>query len=74
MTQEEITHLMTAQDKQTVGHYNQVGVRNVSERIKLLYGQDYGLSYDSVKGEYTNVTVTLPLETAQTRKEERSDV
>ena len=42
MTQEEITHLMTAQDKQTVGHYNQVGVRNVSERIKLLYGQDYG--------------------------------
>ena len=62
MTQEEITNLMTAQEKKAVGHYNQVGVRNVQERIQLLYGQEYGLSYESVKGEFTEVTVTLPIE------------
>ena len=74
MTQEEIKRLMTMQEKKTIGHYNQVGVRNVLERIQLLYGQEYGLSYKSTKGEYTEVTVTLPVEMAADQKKGFSDV
>ena len=74
MTQEEITNLMTMEGKDAIGHYNQIGVRNVLERIQMLYGQEYGLSYESTKGEYTKVTVTLPVETADGQEKELSDV
>jgi two-component system sensor histidine kinase YesM len=37
------------------------GVRNVSKRIKLIYGSDYGLYFDSVYGKGTIVTVKLPI-------------
>jgi two-component system sensor histidine kinase YesM len=36
------------------------GVHSVDSRLKLLYGDEYGLSIDSKVGEYTKVTVSLP--------------
>lgn len=35
------------------------GIRNVHERIMLEYGSGYGLSYRSIPGEGTLVTVRL---------------
>ncbi len=37
-----------------------VGVRNVDERIKLSYGDDYGLEIESVIEEGTTVRIVLP--------------
>lgn len=37
-----------------------VGVRNVHERIRLYYGREYGLSFESEIEEGTTVTVTFP--------------
>lgn len=39
-----------------------IGLPNVNRRIRLAYGEDYGLSVDSVEGQFTEVTVKLPLE------------
>ncbi len=36
------------------------GVFSVDTRLKLLYGEQYGLSIESVVGEYTKVIVSLP--------------
>lgn len=36
------------------------GIRNVNERIRLLYGQQYGLEVFSVVGEGTRIVVTMP--------------
>lgn len=36
------------------------GVYSVDSRIKLLYGELYGISIESRVGEYTKVTVTIP--------------
>jgi two-component system sensor histidine kinase YesM len=36
------------------------GVHSVDSRLKLLYGDEYGLSIESRLSEYTRVTVTLP--------------
>ncbi|GKH34003.1 sensor histidine kinase [Muricomes sp. OA1] len=41
---------------------NGVGVPNVQKRLKLYYGQEYGISYISRKGVGTVATVTVPLE------------
>jgi two-component system, sensor histidine kinase YesM len=39
---------------------NGIGIKNVNERIKLYYGEGFGVSVTSVKGEYTVVTVAIP--------------
>ena len=36
------------------------GVRNVDERIKLYFGKEYGLRFESAPGEGTRAIVTLP--------------
>lgn len=36
------------------------GLANVDERIRLNYGHEYGLVFESVEGEWTRVSVLLP--------------
>ncbi|MCX7773190.1 MAG: sensor histidine kinase, partial [Clostridia bacterium] len=38
-----------------------VGIENVNRRIKLFYGQSYGLQIESEEGSFTRITVTIPL-------------
>lgn len=45
------------QDGRTPG----IGLRNVHNRIRLAFGDDYGLSVESVHGAGTNVTVRIPV-------------
>lgn len=40
-----------------------VGLHNIDERIKLLFGAEYGLEIDSQQAEGTRVTLILPLRT-----------
>ncbi|MDI3310406.1 MAG: histidine kinase [Thermoanaerobacterium sp.] len=37
-----------------------IGLKNIQERLFLLYGKGYGLSIDSVFGEYTEVRIRIP--------------
>jgi two-component system sensor histidine kinase YesM len=39
---------------------NGIGLRNVNERIKLVYGMEYGIDITSEKGAYTKVVMRLP--------------
>ncbi|NLK87584.1 MAG: histidine kinase [Clostridiaceae bacterium] len=39
--------------------YNRVGLKNINERIKLIYGQEYGISVESRYNEYTSVKVLI---------------
>lgn len=36
------------------------GVRNIHERIQLVYGEDYGLIYSSILGKGTKVEIKIP--------------
>lgn len=36
------------------------GIKNVNERVKLYFGNEYGLSYESEPGKGTIVTITFP--------------
>lgn len=38
-----------------------IGIENVNRRIKLFYGEQFGLKIESEKDEYTRVIVTIPL-------------
>lgn len=37
------------------------GIYNVNERIRLYYGEEYGLHYESVEGQWTKAVLTLPV-------------
>lgn len=41
--------------------FSGIGVRNVHERIKLLYGNEFGVHISSNPGEGTHIRITLPI-------------
>ena len=43
-------------------HHSGLGLKNVHQRIRLYCGEPYGLSFDSVPGAGTTVTIRLPRE------------
>lgn len=49
---------------------SKIGIQNVNERIKLYYGQDFGLEYESVKGEFTKALIKIPFRERKESKEE----
>lgn len=59
MTEEELLHVFD--ERETDTRKNSVGILNVHRRIGLYCGAPYGLSFESVKGEGTTVSIHLPL-------------
>ena len=45
----------------TTTETNGYGIRNVDQRIKLFFGEAYGVTYESELGVGTTATITLPL-------------
>lgn len=41
--------------------FSGIGIYNVNERIKLNFGEEYGLNIESMEGLYTSVEVRLPI-------------
>ncbi|WP_010677661.1 cache domain-containing sensor histidine kinase [Bacillus timonensis] len=42
--------------------FSGIGVRNVNERIQLIYGDNYGVTISSTIGEGTKIRITLPIQ------------
>ena len=58
MDEETLAHIY---DRHKVNyHSNGVGVYNVQKRLKLYYGEDYGITYESTLGKGTTATITIP--------------
>ena len=59
---ENIEKLLTDTSRITRSNMSGIGLPNVDRRIKLVYGESYGVKIESVVDEYTTITVSLPLE------------
>ena len=59
MTKTQLAHVFD--ERETDTRRNGVGVLNVHRRIRLHYGGEYGLSFESAEGEGTTVSIHLPL-------------
>lgn len=46
---------------QETEHFTGIGVNNVDNRIKMIYGMDYGINIVSQENEGTKITILLPL-------------
>lgn len=60
LTEEQLKALQRAVKCRDKRNGDGFGLANVDERIQMAYGEPYGLSFESVYGEGTTVTVTLP--------------
>ena len=60
ITEQEIEQVMKGRAKGR-GSFNGIGVLNVNERIRLFFGQEYGLHYESELGQYTRCVFRLPV-------------
>lgn len=61
MDQEKIKEILKAPSKERNLVFRGIGVYNVNERIKLLYGESYGVSFQSKRNHYTKVTIVFPI-------------
>lgn len=41
--------------------YTNIGLRNINQRLKLIYGPAYGLNIESSFGEWTRVSIVIPI-------------
>jgi two-component system sensor histidine kinase YesM len=60
MTKEQVESLFTGQAGSTSKKGSGIGVKNVNERIKLYFGEAYGLIISSEPDEGTTITIHLP--------------
>lgn len=61
MDEETLVHIF---EKHKVNyHSNGVGVYNVQKRLKLYYGEEYGIVYKSRRNEGTRAVITIPMNT-----------
>ena len=57
ISKENINRMLTDTSRVTKHYMSGIGLPNVDRRIKLVYGQEYGLAIDSEVGVYTCVTL-----------------
>ena len=60
MTREQVESLFSDSILVTSKKGSGIGVKNVNERIKLYFGEEYGLRIDSEPDEGTEITIHLP--------------
>lgn len=56
MKPETLSHIFEIQGKDNHG----LGIKNVAERLRMYYGEGYGLSYESMYGIGTVATIKMP--------------
>lgn len=59
---ENIEKLLTDTSRITKSNMSGIGLPNVDRRLKLVYGEDYGITIKSELDQYTTITISLPLE------------
>ncbi len=60
MTEDKVEMILTGKSASGNGRGSGIGVKNVNERIKLYFGEAYGLTIDSEPDEGTTVIIHLP--------------
>ena len=64
MSQDTLEHILTHEGAKNKTSLNTMGIKNVHERLRLKYGEEAGLGFESVEGSFTRVTARIGIQTA----------
>lgn len=62
MTEEQLCQVRMQEKRSRKEHLTGIGINNVDDRLKLLYGEAYGVCIESKAGKGTKVVVQMPAE------------
>ncbi len=60
MDEKELEQVRDSVNEDSISKHSSIGMANINQRIKLCYGEKYGLNINSRQGVGTTVTVILP--------------
>jgi two-component system sensor histidine kinase YesM len=61
MSKEQIEKTLSGNSDVNSDFFKKIGVANVLKRIQYTFGPEYGLTISSVVGDYTTMSITIPL-------------
>jgi two-component system sensor histidine kinase YesM len=61
MTEDVLKNLLIIEPMASKSRFSGIGISNVNERIKMYFGEKYGLNIQSVPKLYTTVEITIPI-------------
>ena len=68
MTEDKVNLILAGRSNSGNGRGSGIGVKNVNERIKLYFGEGYGLKIDSEPDVGTTITIHLPAKSPEEEK------
>ena len=71
--QEKLSILLSQDYDRTRSCFSSIGLTNVNDRIKLLFGEEYGLYIESIYQMYTTVEILIPNQKRGKTSEESKD-
>jgi len=78
MTKEDIEKVRSLLDSNSMDfkdkNHNSLGIKNVNERIKLIYGEEYGLTIEPLGDGETASTITIPNKKKQIWQESTNNI
>lgn len=60
MTRERLLELTQSHTKRE--HFSGIGINNVDDRLKLIYGDQYGINIESEENKGTVITISIPIQ------------
>ena len=60
MTEEEVSEINHSIQETVIKESNHIGLSNVNQRIKLVFGEDYGVVVKSKISKGTEVVISIP--------------
>lgn len=61
MSPETVQEVLSGKTSGHSSFFKQIGIGNVNNRIKYNFGEEYGLTIESIPGEFTKVSILLPI-------------
>lgn len=61
LSDEQCQKILTEESKEESKRFSGIGLKNVNDRIKLYYGDEFGIKIESVKNMYTSIGITIPI-------------
>lgn len=62
MSQEELSNIVQHINRDEGDEMKSIGLRNIHQRLKLKYGNQFGISLKSIKDQETIVTLSIPVQ------------
>lgn len=56
-----MAQILNDENQGSADFFREIGISNVQKRLRYEFGESYGITINSVVGEYTTMSILLPM-------------